>query len=249
MEIGQLSDWINKNSQVKRVVQKSAMEKEIFYDFSKDKEAVKSYFINHVNKQTQHFGTVEEKVRYMTDENAYWEKEIFEGYTKDEIEDIFNYAFARKFRFPSFMGAFKFYNDYALKTPDKETYLERYEDRLVVVSLAYGDGDIVEAKRILDSLLNQDFTPATPTLLNTGKVVGGEKVSCFLLTVGDSLNDISQNLSFAMELSRLGGGVGLNLNNIRAKTEDIRSNKNVSKGVLGVAKLFDNAFRYADQMG
>ncbi len=39
------------------------------------------------------------------------------------------------------MSAFKFYNDYALKTNDKTKILERYEDRVSIVALYCADGD------------------------------------------------------------------------------------------------------------
>ncbi|AVI45272.1 Ribonucleoside-diphosphate reductase [Bacillus licheniformis] len=73
-------------------------------------------------------------------------------------------------------------------------------------------------------------------------------VSCFLLEVNDSLNDISRAIDISMQLSKLGGGVALNLSKIRAK-EPIKDVENATKGVVGVMKLLDNAFRYADQMG
>ena len=52
-----------------------------------------------------------------------------------------------------------------------------------------------------------------------------------------------------MQLSKLGGGVSLNLSKLRAKGEAIKDVENATKGVVGVMKLLDNAFRYADQMG
>ena len=54
---------------------------------------------------------------------------------------------------------------------------------------------------------------------------------------------------FAAELSKGGGGIGINLNNLRASGEELRGIQNVTKGVMGVAKLFDNMLRYADQAG
>ena len=147
------------------------------------------------------------------------------------------------------MGAFKFYNDYALKSRDGKVFLERYEDRLSVNALYHADGDFELAKQLIKRLIAQDFTPATPTLLNTGKLKRGEFVSCFLLEAGDSLNDIARISEFSMQLSKIGGGVSINLTNLRAKGETIKEIANVSKGVVGVAKLLDNNFRYADQMG
>lgn len=218
-------------------------------DLNKDKEAVKSYFLNYVNKHTQFFHSLKEKLDYMT-ENGYYEEEFLQKYSFDQIQAIYDIAYNAKFRFPTYMGAFKFYNDYAMKSnDDRRVFLERYEDRLSVIALYHADGDFELAKRLIKSLIAQDFTPATPTLLNTGKKKRGEFVSCFLLEMGDSLNDIARVQEFAMQLSKLGGGVSINLTNLRAKGESIKDIPGVAKGVVGVAKLLDNAFRYADQMG
>lgn len=217
-------------------------------DLSKDKEAVRSYFLNHVNKKTQFFHSLKEKLDYLV-ENDYYENEFLKKYKFKEIEEVFNIAYSAKFRFPTYMGAFKFYNDYALKSRDGKNYLERYEDRLAINALYHADGDVKKAKELIKRLISQDFTPATPTLLNTGRKHRGEFVSCFLLEVNDSLNDIARVNEFAMQLSKIGGGVSINLTNLRAKGESIKGIENVAKGVVGVAKLLDNAFRYADQMG
>ena len=217
-------------------------------DINKDKEAVKSYFLNYINKKTQFFHSLEEKLEYLV-ENNYYEKAFLDQYTLDQIKSIYDIGYQAKFRFPTYMGAFKFYNDYALKSRDGNVFLERYEDRLAVNALYHGNGDIEKAKRIMRSLIAQDFTPATPTLLNTGKKQRGEFVSCFLLEAGDSLNDIARVGEFSMQLSKIGGGVSINLSNLRAKGESIKGIQNVSKGVIGVMKLLDNNFRYADQMG
>lgn len=217
-------------------------------DITKDKEAVKSYFLNYINKKTQFFHSLDEKLEYLI-ENNYYEKEFLDQYTPDEIKFVYNIGYDAKFRFPTYMGAFKFYNDYALKSRDGNVFLERYEDRLAVNALYHGNGDVEKAKRIMRALIAQDFTPATPTLLNTGKKQRGEFVSCFLLEAGDSLNDIARVGEFSMQLSKIGGGVSINLTNLRAKGESIKGIQNVSKGVIGVMKLLDNNFRYADQMG
>jgi ribonucleoside-diphosphate reductase alpha chain len=218
-------------------------------DLKKDKEAAKAYFIEYINKKTRFFHSLEEKLEYLV-ENSYYENAFLKKYKMSDIKKIFKIAYAKKFRFPTYMGAFKFYNDYALKDRyDKETILERYEDRLSIISLYHANGDVLLAEKLIKSLIAQNFTPATPILLNTGRINRGEFVSCFLLEFSDSLNSISRTLEFAMQLSKRGGGVAINFANLRAKGESLKDIQNVSKGVVGVGKLFDNAFRYADQMG
>ncbi|MDE1375112.1 class 1b ribonucleoside-diphosphate reductase subunit alpha [Bacillus sp. FSL K6-1109] len=218
------------------------------FQFEKDAEAVRSYFIDYVNQNTVFFHDLREKLDYLI-ENDYYEREVFEPYTFDEIKAVYKAAYAKKFRFPSFMSAFKFYNDYALKTNDKKKILERYEDRIAICSLFFAKGDAAKAIEFAEMMIRQEYQPATPTFLNAGRKRRGELVSCFLLEVGDSLNDISRAVDMAMQLSKLGGGVSLSLSKIRAKGESIKGVENSTKGVVGVMKLLDNAFRYADQMG
>jgi ribonucleoside-diphosphate reductase alpha chain len=241
MEKNHIPEWVLLNNQV-------IDEKGQLKDLNKDREAVRSYFLNEINKKTQFFHSLKEKLDYLV-ENDYYEEEFLRKYTDEQIKAIYDIAYAAKFRFPTYMGAFKFYNDYALKSRDKKVFLERYEDRLVANALYHADGDFTLAQNMIKRLIAQDFVPATPTLLNTGKKKRGEFVSCFLLEAGDSLNDIARISEFSMQLSKIGGGVSINLTNLRAKGEAIKDVPNVSKGVVGVAKLLDNNFRYADQMG
>ncbi|KAB8122091.1 MAG: ribonucleotide-diphosphate reductase subunit alpha [Candidatus Phytoplasma cynodontis] len=217
-------------------------------NIEKDKEALKAYFEEEINPKLKRFNNLKEKIDFLV-KNDYYEEYFLMNYDFSQIKEIYKIAYNKKFRFPSFIGAFKFYNDYALKTRDRKNYLETYEDRLVVNALYHASGNFELAKDIIQNLIEQNFTPATPTLLNTGLKKRGEFVSCFLLEAGDSLNDISRIVEFSMQLSKIGGGVSINLSNLRAKGEKIKEISNVSKGVLGVAKLLDYAFRYADQMG
>ncbi|MEK4632514.1 MULTISPECIES: class 1b ribonucleoside-diphosphate reductase subunit alpha [Bacillus] len=233
--------WIKLNNEI--MIQKDGK-----FQFEKDKEAVHSYFVDYINQNTVFFHDLKEKLDYLI-KNDYYEEEFLSEYTFEQIKSIYKIAYSYKFRFPSFMSAFKFYNDYALKTNDKTKILERYEDRVSIVALYCADGDYEKAIEEVHAMMRQEYQPATPTFLNAGRKRRGEMVSCFLLEVGDSLNDISRAIDTSMQLSKLGGGVALNLNKLRAKGEAIKDVENATKGVVGVMKLLDNAFRYADQMG
>ncbi|WP_342498488.1 class 1b ribonucleoside-diphosphate reductase subunit alpha [Bacillus sp. FSL M8-0350] len=241
MSTNNIPKWIQLNNEI--MIQKDGK-----FQFEKDKEAVKSYFIDYVNQNMVFFHDLEEKLDYLK-EHDYYEEEFLSLYSKEDIKKVFKFAYSFKFRFPSFMSAFKFYNDYALKTNDKMKILERYEDRISIVALFLAEGNTDKALRYVESMIKQEYQPATPTFMNAGRKRRGEMVSCFLIEVGDSLNDISKAIDTSMQLSKLGGGVALNLSKIRAKGEAIKDIDNSTKGVVGVMKLLDNAFRYADQMG
>ncbi len=236
-----MTNYIELNNEI--MIQKDGR-----FQFEKDLEAVRAYFIDYVNQNTVFFHDLGEKLDYLR-ENDYYETEFLDAYTFEEIKAVYQAAYAHKFRFPSFMSAFKFYNDYALKTNDGKKILERYEDRVSVVALFFAGGDATKAIEYVDLMMRQEYQPSTPTFLNAGRKRRGELVSCFLLEVNDSLNDISRAIDISMQLSKLGGGVSLNLSKLRAKGEAIKDVENATKGVVGVMKLLDHAFRYADQMG
>lgn len=218
------------------------------FDPKRDEEAVKSYFIDHVNVNMRWFHTLEEKVSYLVN-NDFWDKKLIEQYTMDEIKTIFKRAYSYEFRFPSYMSAFKFYNDYALRSNDKKRYLERYEDRISVVSMFFGKGDLESALRFVDLMIEQRYQPATPTFLNVGRSRRGEFISCFLLETGDSLNDINMMNSTARQLSKMGGGVSINLSKTRAKGESLKGIEGVTSGVVPIMKNLDQSFRHINQMG
>jgi len=213
-----------------------------------DQEALRAYFEDKVNPNTVFFHDLDEKIDYMVDK-GFWDGAVFARYTRDEIKSVFQKAYSYKFRFKSFMGAYKFYNEYATKTPDGARWLERYEDRQAVVALTHSTS-YAEALEVVTHLVNQNFTPATPTLLNSGKANSGRLVSCFLLQdFTDNLDSITTSLGFIANLSKGGGGIGADASNLRAKSESLRNIDGVTKGVVGVAKLADNMLRYADQAG
>lgn len=216
--------------------------------FDKDKEAVRAYFIDHVNNRMKWFHSLEEKIRFLVDFN-YYDKELIGKYTTDEVKRVFKYAYSFKFRFPSYMSAKKFYDNYALKTNDKQLYLERYEDRVSIVALYFGDGDVNKALDFAHILITQQYQPATPTFLNVGKARRGEFVSCFLLECGDSLNDINMMNSTARQLSKKGGGISINLSKTRAKGESLMGYENVTSGVVPIMKNLDQSFRHINQAG
>jgi len=216
--------------------------------FDADKQAARQYFLNHVNQNTVFFHDLEEKLEYLVRE-GYYEAEMLEQYTPAQIKDLFKRAYAVKFRFPTFLGAFKYYTSYTLKTFDGKRYLERFEDRVCMVGLYLARGDYALAEHLVDEMMAGRFQPATPTFLNAGKTARGELVSCFLLRVEDNMESIARGINSALQLSKRGGGVALNLTNLREAGAPIKRIENQSSGVVPVMKLLEDSFSYANQLG
>ena len=216
--------------------------------FDKDREAANQFFLQHVNQNTVFFHDLEEKFDYLI-KNNYYNGDVVEKYEFSDIKDLFKQAYSYKFRFKTFLGAYKYYTSYTLRTFDGNRYLERYEDRVCMVALGLADGDISLARRLVDEIIQGRFQPATPTFLNIGKAQRGEPVSCFLLRIEDNMESIGRSINSALQLSKRGGGVALLLSNLREQGAPIKKIENQSSGVIPVMKLLEDSFSYANQLG
>lgn len=217
-----------------------------FFRLEKDKEALEA-LLQEVEGTLVNYPSHRARMMDMIGRDYY--EDMYDRYSQDDIDALYSMLEASGFRFPSYMSASKFYKDYALKSNDKQQILERYEDRVAIVALYLGEGDIDKAMRIGKAMIEQRLQPATPTFLNAGRSRRGELVSCFLLEMDDSLNSIQHILGTCMQLSKIGGGVAVNLSKLRGRGEPIKGVEGAAKGIMPVLKLLEDAFSYADQMG
>lgn len=213
-----------------------------------DKIAVKKYFTSHVNKKIRRFDTLDDKLDYLI-ENEYYDENVINLYSRDFIKKLHKMCSSYDFRFNSLMGALKFYESYGMKSFDGTEYFENYEDRVVMNALFLADGNEDLAISIAREIMTRRYQPATPTFLNAGKKQRGSFTSCYLLSVEDNLESIDRSITNAMQLSKRGGGVALNLTNLRERGAPIKKMKNQSSGVIPVMKLYEHAFQYANQLG
>ncbi|HBH3650799.1 TPA: class 1b ribonucleoside-diphosphate reductase subunit alpha [Clostridioides difficile] len=235
-------NWIELNNQV---IIKNEQGK---YQLEKDKEALSSYIEEFIQPKLRKFNNLEERLKYLIDE-GYYSKEVINQYSIGFIKNIYDMIDKHKFEFQSYMSANKFYQNYALKSNDGKEILETYNDKVLIVALTLGNGDKDLALNLADKIVKQEFQPATPTFLNAGRKRAGEMVSCFLLSVEDSTEGISYAISSSNHLSKIGGGVALNLSKLRASGESIKDIEGAAGGVVGVAKMLEQSFSYFNQMG
>lgn len=216
--------------------------------FDKDKEAERAYVSTHVAENTKKFGSTAERLKYLID-NLYYDGKVFEQYTPEFLDSFYKHIEDFGFEFETFLGAFKFYRSYALKTFDGKQYLEDFPQRSGAVALELAAGDEKLAVKYVDEILSGRFQPATPTFLNLGKAQRGEPVSCFLVRIEDNMESISRGINSALQLSKRGGGVALLLTNLREQGAPIKHIEHQSSGVVPVMKLLEDSFSYANQLG
>ncbi|CAM7077431.1 class 1b ribonucleoside-diphosphate reductase subunit alpha [Enterobacter asburiae] len=216
--------------------------------FDKDSEAVDAFFAAHVRPNSVTFASQNERLDYLVNE-GYYEERVLARYDRLFVVRLFERAHASGFRFQTFLGAWKYYTSYTLKTFDGKRYLESFEDRTVMVALTLAQGDEALAEQLTDEILAGRFQPATPTFLNCGKAQRGELVSCFLLRIEDNMESIGRAVNSALQLSKRGGGVAFLLSNLREAGAPIKRIENQSSGVIPVMKMLEDAFSYANQLG
>ncbi|MFU2221422.1 class 1b ribonucleoside-diphosphate reductase subunit alpha [Streptococcus pluranimalium] len=214
----------------------------------KDKEALAAFFEENVNPNMMPFASMTDKINYLI-ENDYIETGFINKYSQAFIESLAQDLKNENFQFKSFMAAYKFHQQYALKTNDGEAYLESMEDRVMFNALYFADGNEELARDLAKEMISQRYQPATPSFLNAGRSRRGELVSCFLIQVTDDMNSIGRSINSALQLSRIGGGVGISLSNLREAGAPIKGFAGAASGVVPVMKLFEDSFSYSNQLG
>lgn len=213
----------------------------------KDREAARQYHLTHINPNTQYFHDLTERLEYLKAE-GYYEAEVFDAYSFEFVTELRDHLFSFKYRFKSYLGAVKFYSQYALKTFDGKRFLERFEDRVLANALFLGNGNETDAWAIGSAIMT-GYQPATPTFANAGKRARGGFTSCFLIRTEDSLESITRTMSDTMQLAKRGGGVGILGTNIREAGAPIKGIANAASGPVPFGKVLDNSLAWINQLG
>lgn len=160
----------------------------------------------------------------------------------DVIESMIDYD--RDFVFDYF-GFKTLERAYLFKVGKK--IVERPQHMWMRVSLAIHGNDLAKVKTTYDMMSTKIFTHATPTLFNAGKTLQ-QLSSCYLVAMReDSIDGIYDTLKECALISKLAGGIGLHIHNIRGSGTEIAGTGGTSNGIVEMLRVYNNTARYVDQ--
>jgi ribonucleoside-diphosphate reductase alpha chain len=162
---------------------------------------------------------------------------------KDQLNEAIDYS--RDYLFDYF-GFKTLEKSYLMKIKGK--VIERPQHLYMRVALFCNQNSIENTIKTYNLLSQHYFTMASPVMFNSCSRLAN-CVSCFLLGTDDSITGIFKTIGDCAQISKVGGGIGVHINNIRSKGAVIKGTNGVTDGIIPMLKVYNECAKYVNQAG